>query len=102
MEYPKTATHVVKFDDGKVGWWDTATGYFGGDDDVVASAIMYSVSGWPVRLGAINVGANKTSALGIAGALASYEAGRAFFEVVPDEVNELAFSSDDEELNAQG
>ena len=77
-----------------------ALGYFGGDDDVVANAIMYAVYGWTVRLGAINVGANKTTPLGIAGALASYEPGRAFFVVIPEEVVEQAFSSEDEEINS--
>ncbi|MGP4994581.1 hypothetical protein [Glutamicibacter ardleyensis] len=97
MDYPSTATHVVIFDDEKVGWWDSATESFGGDDTVVANAIMHAVGGMAVRLGHIVIGANSKSPLGIAGALASYNPGRAFFEVIPDEVASHAFDDSEEE-----
>lgn len=90
--YPSTATHVVVFDDEETGWWDVATQTFGGDDAVVASAIMHAEAGLAVRLGHIVVGANNKTDLGIAGALASYNPGRAYFQVAPEEVVAHAFT----------
>lgn len=89
--WPSSATHVVRFDNGEVAWWDAATKSLDGHIDVIVEAYLYSIMGWPVRVGQINVGANLETPLGIAGALAAYEPGRAFLEVVPDEVAEYAF-----------
>lgn len=90
-QWPDTATHVVRFDNGVVAWWDGATKSMGGHLEVMVEAYLYSTMGWPVRLGQFSVGANLETPLGIAGALAAYEPGRVFFEVVPDEVAEYAF-----------
>ncbi|MGP5523306.1 hypothetical protein ACTXM3_08405 [Glutamicibacter arilaitensis] len=99
-QFPNTATHVVVFDDGETGWWDAATESFGGDDMIVASAIMYAHEGLAVQLGHLLIGANNKSPLGIAGALASYNPGRAYFEIAPEEVVERAFNDDADNLSA--
>ena len=97
-KYPEAASHVVVFDSDETGWWDSATKTFGGDDAVVASAIMHAEAGLAVQLGHIVVGANNKSDLGIAGALASYNPGRAYFEVAPKEVVSHAFTDDSSEI----
>ncbi|MGP5049494.1 hypothetical protein [Glutamicibacter ardleyensis] len=96
--YPETASHVVVYDNDETAWWDSATKNFGGDDTVVASAIMHAKAGLAVQLGHIVVGANNKSDLGIAGALASYNPGRAYFELAPQEVVSHAFTDDSDQV----